>query len=232
MKFEWKIENVCLGIVTAAAVVLLFEGAMFLRAARLDLAPIADTLKKTNALIDQTATAEKNAIATAGQYSDQLARQSADWQKSQLQVYKSITDFKEILVRTDRSLNDVLVPRLAATLDASVTLQNSAAQNITATTGRIDSTIDALRPAIDNSINATAAAANAMADPAIHESLTHAAGASANFEGMSADGKKITGDTAAFIHRETAPVTGTWNLIKKFLFEIAGPAAAVATAVK
>jgi hypothetical protein len=232
LKFEWKIENVCLGIVTAAAVVLLYEGALFLRSARLDLAPIADTLKKTNSLLDQTATAEKNAIATAGQYSDQLARQASDWQKSQLQVYKAITDTKEILVRTDRSLNDVLVPRLAATLDASVTLQNTAAQNITATTARIDGTIDSLRPAIDNSIKATAAAADAMSDPGIHETMTFAAGSAANFQSMTADGAKITNDTAAFIHRETAPVRGTWNVLKKFLFEIAGPAASVATAVK
>ena len=39
-------------------------------------------------------------------------------------------------------------------------------------------------------------------------------------------------DIHAFVHRETTPVRGTWNLIKNFLMEFAGPAAQVATAAK
>ena len=155
----------------------------------------------------------------------QTATQAADLQKTQLQVYKAITDMKEIVVRTNKSLNDVLVPELSASLLASTALQTSAMRNLTETTTRIDATIDALQPGIDGMNKATAAAAIAMADPAIHETLTHVEGVSGNVDAT-------TGDIRAFVHRETSPVTGTWNVIKAFLREFAGPAAQVATAVK
>lgn len=41
-----------------------------------------------------------------------------------------------------------------------------------------------------------------------------------------------TADIRAFVHRETAPVRGTWHVIKDFLFSVAGPAASVATSLK
>jgi hypothetical protein len=214
VKLEVKFENVCLGLVTAAALVLLYEGALFLRAARLDFAPVSDTLKKTNALLDETTRTEQSVFSTTAAFSAQLASQSADWQKSQLQVYKTITDTKEILVRTDKSLNDVLVPRLRDALDASTALQTTAARNLTETTTKIDETIESLQPIIANSIQATAAAAAAMSDPAIHGSLDHFDAAAGNLEGMSADGKRITADAAAFVHRELAPARGIKNTIK------------------
>ncbi len=39
-------------------------------------------------------------------------------------------------------------------------------------------------------------------------------------------------DVQSFIHRETAPARGTWNVIKSFLISFAGPMAQVATASK
>ena len=212
-----KFENVCLGLVTAAAVVLLYEGALFLRAARLDLAPVADMIKKTNALLDQTTRAEQTVFDATAAFSAQLEKQSADWQKSQIQFYKTITDMKEIIVDTNDSLNHKLVPRLSDALDASTALEISAARNLTDTTIKIDDTIDALRLMIDNGIRATAAAATAMADPAIHESLDHLDAGAGNLEGMSADGKKMTADAASYVHRMTTPARGTWNTVKYLL---------------
>lgn len=57
------------------------------------------------------------------------------------------------------------------------------------------------------------------------EITAHAAATSAHLEAASAD-------IAQFVHRETTPVRGTWNVIKAFLREFAGPAAQVATAAK
>jgi ABC-type transporter Mla subunit MlaD len=222
-------ENICLGTVTAIAAVLLIEGALFLRSARLDIAPIAASTQRAidnaDSLLHQTGVTIEQINEATQKFSAAADQQTAYWQKTQLQVYKLITDTKEIMVRSDRSLNDVLVPRISASLDASTDLQVSAMRNLTDTTARIDDTIDALRPMIDNGIRATAAAATAMSDPAIHETLTHVDGVSGNLDTTSAD-------IQAFVHRETTPVRGTWNVVKKFLQEFAGPAAQVATATK
>jgi hypothetical protein len=178
----------------------------------------------------------RDAAASARDASEQArlaaAEQRAYWAKTSLETYKTMASLRLTIVRTDRSINDVLVPRISASLDASTALQVSAMRNLTDTTAKIDDTIDDLKPMIDNGIRATAAAATAMGDPAIHETLTHVDGAAGNLDGMSADGKKITADVAAFTHRELAPVRGTWNLIKGVLRDFAGPAAEVATSVK
>ncbi len=62
-------------------------------------------------------------------------------------------------------------------------------------------------------------------DPAIHETLTHVEGVAGNLDATSADLKKIADQWAA-------PVRGVWNHLKIFAFEIAGPAAQVATAIR
>jgi uncharacterized phage infection (PIP) family protein YhgE len=41
-----------------------------------------------------------------------------------------------------------------------------------------------------------------------------------------------THDIQAFVHRETTPVRGTWNVIKSFLVTFAGPMAQVTSAIK
>lgn len=76
------------------------------------------------------------------------------------------------------------------------------------------------------------AATSDLSDPAIHETLEQGKEASANLNGMSRDGKAMTTDAAEAVHRWTRPVTGTWHILKAFLFEIAGPAASVASAAK
>jgi hypothetical protein len=223
------VENTCLGVVTAAAATLLFEGALFLRAMRVDLEPVAAeaqaSIAAANATLQNAAALEGKISAATDKFSAAADQETAYWQKTQAQVYKLITDSKEIMVRTDRSLNDGLVPRLETTLDGTTALQASAMKNLADTTAEIDATIAALRPAIDNSVTATAAAAKNLNDLAIHETLAHVDGASANVDAA-------TADISAFVHRETTPVRGTWNVLKKFLQEFAGPAAQVATAVK
>lgn len=222
-------EAICAAIVTAAAAFLMIEGGLFLRDARSDLAPVAfhaqSALMQAENDLRGAALVEMKILESTQKFSDAADEQAAYWQKTQLQVYKLITDMKEIMVRTDRSLNDVLVPRISASLDASVALETSAARNLTDTTAKIDDTIDALRPMIDNGIRATAAAATAMSDPAIHETLAHVDGAAGNLDAT-------TSDIHAFVHRETTPVRGTWNVIKAFLRDFAGPAAQVATSAK
>ena len=178
----------------------------------------------------------RDAAASARDASEQAklaaTEQRAYWQKTSLETYKTMASLRLTIVRIDESLNDVLVPRVAGSLDAATALETSAARNLTATTAKIDDTIDALRPMIDGGIAATAAASAAMeaagkqmSDPAIHETLSHVDGLAGNLDATSAD-------IQAFVHRETTPVRGTWNVIKAFLRDFAGPAAQVATSVK
>lgn len=228
--WQWRnLGHFSLAVMALSAAFTLAEAGLFFREARLALAPIADSAQRTidnaDLLLHQTGVMVEQVNQDAVKFSGAADAQAAYWQKTQLQVYKLITDTKEIMVRTDRSLNDVLVPRVAASLDASTALQVSAMRNLTDTTARIDDTIDELRPIIDNGIRATTAAASAMSDPEIHETLTHVDGVSSNLEAT-------TGDIQAFVHRETTPVRGTWNVIKAFLRDFAGPAAQVATSVK
>ena len=61
--------------------------------------------------------------------------------------------------------------------------------------------------------------------PGIHATFLNIASGTAHLDASAAD-------VQTFIHRETTPVRGTWNVIKAFLQEFAGPAAQVATAAK
>jgi hypothetical protein len=186
----------------------------------------ANTLLVTaNATLAEAKSASTQAALAA-------AEQRAYWNKTSLETYKTMAALRLTIVRTDQSVNDVLVPRVSASLDASTALERTATESVADTTARLDATIDALRPAIANLVQTSAGASAAMeaagkdlSDPAIHETLAHVDGTAGNVDAASRD-------IAAFVHRETTPARGTWNVIKSFLREFAGPAAQVATAVK
>jgi len=56
--------------------------------------------------------------------------------------------------------------------------------------------------------------------------------ASENVEGVTTNLNATTKDVRDWVHAETAPIKGAWAHIKVFLFELAGPLASVASAVK
>jgi hypothetical protein len=207
-------EHICLGAITAGAAFLLVEGGLFFHFLARDADEIASsarlTIDRANVALDGAIAMESSIYEETRKVGAAADQQAAYWQKTQLQVYKLITDTKQIMVRTDRSLNDVLVPRLAASLDASTALQHTAAAGVTDTTAKIDDTLDALRPAIDNLVAATAAAAADMSDPAIHETLAHVDGVAGNLDTTSSDVQK-------YVRRMTAPARGSWHFIEWLL---------------
>jgi hypothetical protein len=225
-------ENICLGTVTAAAAVLLAEGALFVRQARIDADKITGQVMGL-ALPTKNAEAQ---LASAAKTFAQVGEHERDAFEQQQDYFSNLSLHTNLLLNeatiTLQTFNATVLPRVASSLDASRDLQMSAMRNLTDTSAKIDGTIEELQPLIDNGIRATSAAAAAMSDPAIHETLDHLDASAGNLEGMSADGKKMTADVAAFTHRELAPVRGTWHVIKSFLMEFAGPAAQVATAAK
>ena len=73
-------------------------------------------------------------------------------------------------------------------------------------------------------ITVDAQSANAALEPM--------ARASENVEGVTTNLNATTKDVRDWVHAETAPIKGAWAHIKVFLFELAGPLASVASAVK
>ena len=108
--------------------------------------------------------------------------------------------------------------------DAQLTqLEDQAKTNL----ADLDASEKQITPAIDN-FN-TASAQLAFQLPAILRSTNLAAASTA---ATAENVNMTTHDIQQFVHRETTPVRGTWNVIKQFLSQFAGPAAQVATATR
>jgi hypothetical protein len=229
-------EHICLGSIAAGAAFMMVQGGLFFRAARLQIAPLAAsaraTINSANNLLDRTSFLEDTVFDAAEAVSSQAVQQAADWRKTQLQVYKTITDTKQIMVQTDKSLNYILVPKLAAALDSTTHLSDTAATQLT-------DTMNELQPTFDSFAKASAATAETMADPRIGEAIghldetsAHAAELSEHTEKTAAHLEGAAADVQTFIHRETTPVRGVWNTIKAFLRTFGPTAASAATAAR
>ena len=86
--------------------------------------------------------------------------------KTSLETYKTAAAARLVLVRTDKSLNDILVPRLARQLEDADILTEQAAQDLHAT-------VMALQPTLENLARASQNAADTIADPEIKASLAN-----------------------------------------------------------
>jgi hypothetical protein len=209
-----KFEHVCLGGVTLCAMVLLWEVAMFARDARRDQDSLFRNVNTLLVTANQTVTEARDASTQA-----KLAaiEQRAYWQKTSLETYKTMASLRLAIVRTNGSVNDVLVPRLGAALDSTQNLSVTAAQ-------QLEKTSTALQPILADLTHAAAGASTAMNDPAIHESLAHVDDASAHAALAAAQTEQIAGhlndasrDFAAYIHRITAPARGVYSFFREML---------------
>lgn len=207
-------ESICLAGVTIAAMILLFELTHLVSDTRYNLNSLAVHLETLAVTANQTATQARDASEQA-----KLAAQEqrAYWQKTSLETYKTMASLRLTIVRTDGSLNDVLVPKLAATLDNTNHLSAAAAANL-------EKTMDELRPVLENLAQASAGAAATMNDPAIKETIQHVDETSARAAVTAAQTAQIAGhlndaarDFAAYVHRMTAPARGVWTFAKELL---------------
>jgi hypothetical protein len=92
--------------------------------------------------------------------------QRAYWNKTSLETYKTMASLRLTITRTDRSINDVLVPRLSGTLESTTALTKEAADSLRSTTA-------AVAPAIADLAVAARSAANILSDPSIRDTLVH-----------------------------------------------------------
>ena len=215
------VKTAALIAVAIGILILCYELSLLARASRQDLASVTANLNTLIVTANQTALNLRDAAASARDASEQAKlaaiEQRAYWAKTSLETYKTMAAVRLTIVRTDRSLNDVLVPKLSLTLDGTTELSRSAAANLART-------MDELQPTLQNMGRASAAAADTMADPAIRETLAHleetskhAADTADQTAQAMANVNATTRDVAAYVHRMTTPVRGTWSLVKELL---------------
>jgi hypothetical protein len=207
-------EKICLAGITICAAWLAIELALLARDARRDLNAFSGNLNTLAVTANETAVEARDASTQA-----KLAaiEQRAYWNKTSLETYKTMASLRLTIVRTDHSLNDVLVPQLGATLDQTNRLSSTAALEL-------QKTMDGLQPALGNLARASGAAADTLADPAIHDSLAHVDEASQKTAVLAdqtaqtaAHLNAASADFAAYVHRMTAPARGVWNALKTLL---------------
>lgn len=125
-----------------------------------------------------------------------------------------------LLDRTKRILDDA---------DASVRQLGAAAEQLGGVSPAVTEAVTGV--ALDSHELLGAATAD-LQDPALRGAAANVQAATAQLNATSENISAATQDIAAFVHRETTPVRGTWNVIKAFLREFAGPAAQVTTAIR
>jgi len=151
-------------------------------------------------------------LLVAGGAITNIEKGTRTWQKKQNAIAdQALTD--------ERSLNIAL-------LSLSTT-----ANSISGLTGEQKSSLSNLENTASASFMQMGALSNTV-EKQLTPVLASFAQASANAADTTASMDASAHDVQAFIHRETTPVRGTWNVIKSFLREFAGPAAQVATATK
>lgn len=153
------------------------------------------------------------------------------------ELAKTVADAHDLLVHTDLALNGTPArPGLLANLSEAVKTQSDSALSTQAQLRASMKAVTDLSAELEaGAQNLNAAAANSAkitADPNLAAALASFADSSKNVASTTAHLDASAADIQAFIHRETAPVRGTWNTIKAFLRDFAGPAAQIATSVK
>ena len=182
----------------------------------------ATNLEKTLALERQAASAQ---IASAQQVTAQLAVAGAAANR--------------LIAHTDVSLNgDDLRPGLLRQLSATIEEQQDRLSQMESVAQEnlqdLDDAEKQITPAIANFNRASSVLADGL--PPILGNVIDTTAQTVAIGQNTADTTHqldlTAQDIRAFVHRETTPVRGTWNVIKGFLAEFAGPAAQVATAAK
>jgi hypothetical protein len=115
---------------------------------------------------DQIAILASTARTTTQHLNEAETQQAAYWNKTSAEMYKTMAALRLVIVRTDRTLNDQLGPQLGLTVADSDAFVRDASKEMAQTSS-------GLQASLDNLTKASAAAANAMADPHISETLGH-----------------------------------------------------------
>src|SRR6185312_6623812 len=151
-------------------------------------------------------------LLVAGGAITNIEKGTRTWQKKQNAIADQALTDERSLNTALRSLNDT-----ENSLSTLIREQESAASTLETAASESFTKIGALSDSVNSELSPIFARTSQSA---------------ANIADTTASMDASAHDVQAFIHRETTPVRGTWNVIKSFLREFAGPAAQVATATK
>jgi hypothetical protein len=176
-----------------------------------------------NDLVPQAQAVVQKASTTLDKGNAILAVQQDYWAQELKETRKATADLHDLLIHTDISLNgrhgdggilgDVhanLLPRLDNTLDASTSAIRDFSDESSLLLSRSAESAQKVGPLIE-------ALTVRIEDPRYDTILANAAQSMQNLTGMTADGKQMTSDAAAFVHRELAPARGVWNTLKEIV---------------
>lgn len=218
-----SITDACLVIVTGCAAFFLVEGGLLLREARVKVDVLATDYAR---LVGPGMKAEAS-IAAAGITLAQVGAKERSAFDAQQKYFEDLSKRTNTLLDsanfTVEGVNRDILPLVTKNLEST----NALVDNGNIAIGNLDVAI----LGFDNSRRDLAATINSEAEyfrPVIgniNKIAARSAGISGNLEAA-------TKDVADFVHRETTPVRGTWNIIKAFLKTFAGPLAQTATAIK
>ena len=171
-------------------------------------------------LIPQAQAVVQKASTTIDNGNAAIRVQESYWSAELQETRKATADLHDLIIHTDLSLNGRhegegilgevhanIIPHLVAVLDAS----NTAIIHVAADVDRVGGSTDAVVGKVGKTVDALNVR---IEDPTYNEILANASQSMKNLNQMSADGTKMTGDAAAFLHRELAPVRGVKNTIK------------------
>ncbi len=200
---------------------------------------IPATTAKINLDLDEV----HRATLEIGLTAENLRKASLAWQQASQSQVAATTSAQEklnsnldalqhLITNTNYEINEQLLPGLQSSIAQQSGSLADLEKQTAASLDDLQRSTAQLAPILANAAIATDNAAKLTGDPALAQLLHHLDDASASTAATAANVDATTGDIRAFVHRETAPVKGTWNVIKAFLMEFAGPVAEVFTAAK
>lgn len=222
--------------VTIAVVFALFELGLLARDARRTIPLIENSASHSLGQIDITLTAVNSAMGDVHSIELETQRTEAEMagllnqtrhgmltQRQEIELVAKASAVLDDSDATIRKVNNEFLPRINAVLESSNTLVVDGDSAV----GSVSLAVHQLTADGHSSLAVLSDEANELR-PSIEgfNQIVHSG------TGIAGNLDATTSDIKAFVHRETTPVRGTWNVIKSFLREFAGPAAQVATAVK
>ena len=107
---------------------------------------------------------------------------------------------------TNHSLNEILVPRLAASLDGLTTLEASTTTDLANTSKNLNASIMDLQPILKDMARGASNAADVMGDPALRETLTGVRDSAYSLAAATASGAHAMDTTDKFITKEAEQI--------------------------
>lgn len=115
-KFLVGISTICLLLLTACGVAVMLETLALIKDIRSDVAAIDRETVETLTLVKQAA---GNANTASSQLAGAAEEQRVYWNKTGLETYKTAAAARLLIVRTDKSLNDKLIPQIQMEIEGT-----------------------------------------------------------------------------------------------------------------